>query len=99
MVLTTIHHRQSSAWLAAGTTDVAVVWSTEAGYHIDRAAPFEAVAIPAAANRVGSYAVAAVTATTYREQARWFVDHLCGQVGQAVYAAHGFTTGQRKAGE
>lgn len=90
VVLTTIHHRQGPAWLAAGATDVAVVWSTEARHHTDRSGAFETVTIPAGANRVGSYAAAVVTAAAHHQEAAWFVDHLSSRAGRAAYAEHGF---------
>ena len=91
VVFTSIHHRQGPAWLADGTTDVAVVWSTEARHHLHRGAPFEMIAIPEAENRRGGYAAAVVADPAHPEAAGWFIDHLCGEAGRAAYAAHGFT--------
>ncbi|MHB1596497.1 MAG: molybdate ABC transporter substrate-binding protein [Streptosporangiaceae bacterium] len=91
VVFTSIHHRQGPAWLAAGATDVAVVWSTEARYHLGRGGPFEKIALPQAENRRGAYAAAVVTSAAHREAAGWFVEYLCGEAGQAAYAAHGFS--------
>lgn len=91
VVFTSIHHRQGPAWLAEGTTDVAVVWSTEGRYHLERGAPFEMIAIPEAENRRGGYAAAVVAGSAHPEAAGWFVDHLCGEAGQAAYIAHGFS--------
>ena len=91
VIFTSIHHRQGPAWLAQGTTDVAVVWSTEARYHLERGGPFEMIAIPEAENRRGRYAAAVATDATHPEAANWFVNHLCGEAGQAAYATHGFT--------
>ena len=91
VVFTSIHHRQGPAWLAQGATDVAVVWSTEAHYHLGRGGPFEIVAIPEADNRRGDYAAAVVAGADHPEAAGWFVDHLCGRAGRAAYARHGFT--------
>ncbi len=90
-VLTTIHHRQSPAWLAEGTTDVAVVWETEAHHLIASGAPVELVAIDAAVNQRGQYAAAVVTAAPHRDVAEGFLDHLTGAAGRAVYSRYGFT--------
>ncbi|MHB1931110.1 MAG: molybdate ABC transporter substrate-binding protein, partial [Acidimicrobiales bacterium] len=54
-VFTTIHHRQSPAWLAAGTIDAAIVWSTEARHHLRSGAPFEEVNVDATHNKTGTY--------------------------------------------
>ncbi|HET9092002.1 MAG TPA: substrate-binding domain-containing protein, partial [Acidimicrobiales bacterium] len=91
VVFTRIHHRQGPAWLAEGTVDVAVVWSTEARYHLERGGPFEVVVIPEAENRRGEYAAAVAVGAAHPEVAVWFVDHLCGEAGQAAYTAHGFS--------
>jgi ABC-type Fe3+ transport system substrate-binding protein len=48
------------------------------------------IALPEAENRWGDYAAAVVTGAAHQEAARWFVDYLCSQAGQAAYAAHGF---------
>jgi molybdate transport system substrate-binding protein len=91
VVFTSIHHRQGPAWLEGGATDVAVVWSTEGRYHLERGGPFEMVALPDAQNRRGTYAAGVVTGAAHQEAAGWFVDYLCSQAGQAAYAAHGFS--------
>ena len=91
VVFTGIHHRQGPAWVAEGASDIAVVWSTEARYHLQRGGPFDMVAIADADNCCASYAAAVVTGAANIEAAAWFVDHLCGAPGRAVYAAHGFS--------
>lgn len=91
-VPTSIHHRQSPAWLAEGSTDVAFVWETEATQQLDLNAPLEMVAIDAAVNQRGFYAVAVVTAAPHRGSAELFVDFLTSPSGLAVYAKHGFAT-------
>lgn len=90
VVFTTIHHRQGPAWVAAGSIDVAVVWSTEARYHLGVGGPFEMITLPEEQNRWGVYAAAVVTGAAHPEAAGWFVEHLCGESGRAAYAAHGF---------
>lgn len=90
VVFTTIHHRQGPAWLADGTIDIAVVWSTEARHHEAKGAPFGTVMIAEDENRRGRYAASVVTGAAHRKAAVSFVDHLCGEAGKAAYAAHGF---------
>ena len=64
VVFANIHHRQSPAWLAAGMTDVAVVWSTDARHDAEFGARLDSVTIPAAENSVGSYGAATVNDLT-----------------------------------
>ena len=91
-VLTAIHHRQSPAWLAAGATDAAIVWETEARYHALLGTPIEAVPIEPAANQTGHYAAAIVAGAPNPASAERFLDYLTGPAGRDSYARHGFTT-------
>jgi molybdate transport system substrate-binding protein len=91
VVFTSIHHRQGPAWLEGGATDVTVVWSTEARYHLERGGPFDMIALPEVENRRGAYAAAVVAGAAHQEAAGWFVDYQCSRAGQAAYAAHGFS--------
>lgn len=91
-VLTSIHHRQSPAWLAAGTADAAIVWETEARHHAHLGTPVEAVPIEPAANQRGHYAAVAVTGAPHPETAGLFLNYLAGPAGRHRYARHGFTT-------
>lgn len=94
-VLTSIHHRQSPAWLAEGTTDVAFVWETEALHHLAIGTPVEMVPIDPAVNQRGEYAAAVVNAAPHRQTAERFLDFLTGPVGHAVYEKFGFTIENR----
>lgn len=89
-VFTSIHHRQSPAWIKDGQIDAAVVWSTEAGYHLARGEEFGLVPIPAEHNLTGGYAAAVAAGAPHPAHAQAFVDYLCGDAGQACYAGHGF---------
>lgn len=90
VVLTSIHHRQSPAWLTSGDLDVAVVWSTEARHHLSLGAPFDVVALPAEHNRTGAYAAAAVIGAPHPRAAAAFVDYLCSDAGRSCFAEFGF---------
>ncbi len=94
-VLTSIHHRQSPAWLSAGTTDVAVVWETEAHHLIAQGAPVESVPIDPLVNQRGHYAAAMVTGAPHRASAESFLAYLIGPAGKAVYSRYGFTVENR----
>ncbi len=90
-VLTTIHHRQSPAWLLDDATDVAFMWETEARHHLAIGTPVEAVPIDEVVNQRGEYAAAIVKAGPNREVALQFLKYITGTVGQAIYASYGFT--------
>lgn len=94
-VLTSIHHRQSPAWLAEGKTDVAFMWETEALHHLAMGTPVEMVPIDPAVNQRGEYAAAVVNAAPHRQTAERFLDFLTGPVGHAVYEKFGFTVENR----
>jgi hypothetical protein len=89
-LFTRIHHRQSPAWLAEGSIDAAIVWSTEAIHHLGLGAPFEEVRIDPAHNRAGAYAAAVVTGAPHPGEATAFVDYLTGPDGRACYQRYGF---------
>ena len=90
-VLTSIHHRQSPAWLAEGRTDVAFMWETEGLHHRTMGTSVEMVPIDPAVNQRGEYAAAIVNAAPHGQTAERFLDFLTGPVGQAVYEKFGFT--------
>jgi molybdate transport system substrate-binding protein len=90
-VLTSIHHRQSPAWLAEETTDVAFVWETQARHQISSGAPVELILIDAAVNQRGQYAIAVVNQAPHRAAAEGFLEYLIGSAGKAVYRRYGFT--------
>lgn len=90
-VLTSIHHRQSSAWLAENRVDVAFMWETEALHHLVIGSPVEMVSIDPAFNQRGEYAVAVVNAAPHRQSADHFLDFLTGPTGQRIYEKFGFT--------
>lgn len=90
-VLTEIHHRQSPAWIAAGTMDAAFVWETEARHHVGLGTPIENVPIGPNSPR-GGYAAAVVTAAPHPEAAAQLLSYLTGPAGQANYRRHGFST-------
>lgn len=91
-LFTTIHHRQSPAWLSEGAIDAAIVWSTEALFHIGQGAAFEEVKIDSAHNRIGDYAAAVLVAAPHPDDANASLDYLVGANGSAHYGRHGFET-------
>lgn len=91
-IFTTIHHRQSPAWIASGEVDVAMVWSTEAIYHRNHSSNFDAVTIPPDHNLSGGYSAAVVTNGPHSQAAEWFVDFLVTKPGQDCYRRYGFAS-------
>ncbi len=89
--LTSIHHRQSPAWLLEDSVDVAVVWRTEATYHMQTGAPLELVEIDPAHNQTGYYAAAVCAGTPHPGAADEFLQYLTGPAGRSIYQQHRFT--------
>lgn len=91
-IFTSIHHRQTPAWVAEGRIDVGVVWQTEARHHAAIGTAVEAVPVDDAVNQRGYYAAAVTTAAPHRDQAEAFVEYLAGPAGRNIYAGYGFST-------
>ncbi len=91
-VLTSIHHRQTPAWVVEGATDVGVVWETENLHHLRLGAPIEVVHLDDDVNQRGHYASAVVTTAPHADHARAFVDYIASAAGRRTYARFGFTT-------
>lgn len=91
-IFTSIHHRQTPAWVAEGRIDVGVVWETEARHHASIGTAVQAVAVDDAANQRGYYAAAVTTAAPHLEHAEAFVEYLAGPAGRNIYAGYGFST-------
>ena len=94
-ILTTIHHRQTPAWLVEGRADVGIVWETEARHQSGIGTPVVPVAIDEGANQRGEYAGAIVRDAPHRLAAGRFLDHLTGEPGRTIYAHFGFTVPSR----
>ena len=90
-ILTTIHHRQTPAWLVEGRIDVGIVWETEARYQSGIGTPVVPVAIDEGANQRGEYAAAIVRDASHRLAAERFLDHLTDEPGRTIYAHFGFS--------
>ncbi|MHB8296000.1 MAG: molybdate ABC transporter substrate-binding protein [Acidimicrobiales bacterium] len=90
-MLTSIHHRESVAWLLAGAADVAPLWSTEARYHLSQGVALTEVGIVAEHNVVGRYAIAEVAGCAHPGAARAFVDFVTSPECQQVYTRYGFS--------
>lgn len=91
-LLTSIHHRQTPAWILDGRIDMGVVWETEALHHARLGSALEAVEIEEAATQRGEYAVAAVSRAPRHQAAERFVAYLVGEAGRRVYEHYGFAT-------
>lgn len=89
-VLTSIHHRQSPAWIAQGEVDAAIVWTTEAIHLQAEGVPVEAVAISPEINQRGEYAAAVVHQAPHPRVAAAFLEFLTGPMGAHIYAEFGF---------
>jgi len=91
-VLTSIHHRQSPAWIAQGEVDAAIVWTTEATHLQAEGVPVEAVGIPLDINQRGEYAAAVVQHAPHPRVAGAFLEFLTGPMAAHIYGEYGFDT-------
>lgn len=88
--LTTVHHRQTVAWLEAGVAHVGPVWASEGRWAVTTGRAVEVVPIPGADNPGGRYWAAACRTAPHPEAARAFLDYLTSPAGQSLYRAYGF---------
>lgn len=86
-----IHHREIPARLRAGTSDVGLVWRTEA-MEAARSGDLEGVALPAGedARDQVAYVAGMLESAAHPAAAGAFMDYLLSPAGQADYAAFGF---------
>ena len=89
-VLTSIHHRQSPAWVSQDWVDAAIVWSTEATHLQRDGAHVEGVRIAPEHNQRGEYAAAVVNDAPHEEAAQEFLEFLTGATAAHIYAEFGF---------
>ncbi|CAB1129304.1 Glycine/betaine ABC transporter substrate-binding protein [Candidatus Hydrogenisulfobacillus filiaventi] len=88
--VTTVHHRQTVAWLEAGEAHVGPVWLSEARWAVTTGRAVEPVPLPAEANPSGRYWAAVCSRAPHAAAARAFLDYLTGPEGQDVYRRYGF---------
>lgn len=90
-LVTTVHHRETIAWLENHRVDVGVVWQSEAAWasHTGRnvtEVPLEDFS----ANPVGQYYVAGVQNAPHPQARDAFLAFLLGSVAQRLYQHYGF---------
>ena len=90
-IFTSIHHRETPAWILAGKVDAGPVWSTEALYQQSIHSGLENVALPRAKNVTASYEASLITGAPHRAAAQAFLAFLVSQKGQAIYRSFGFS--------
>lgn len=90
--LTTVHHRETLAWLVSGQVDVGVVWQSEAQWAIHQGKPIASVPLDHwKGNPVGQYWVSPLSDAPHPQAAQDFVDYLLSGPAQAIYQKYGFT--------
>jgi ABC-type molybdate transport system substrate-binding protein len=89
---TVVHHREIPERIAAGQTDVGIVWQTETQAALARGAKVDGVALPrdqSAIDQVGYYA-GALRGSPHPEAAEAYLAFITSPAGQAAYGAFGF---------
>ena len=89
---TTVHHREIPARIAAGQSDVGLVWATETAAAIAAGAPVQGVVLPddqSAAAQV-AYVAGVLQDTKHQAAADAMLGFLGSDAGQQAYASFGF---------
>lgn len=90
--LTTVHHRETVAWLNDHQVDVGVVWKSEAMYAIRQGHPLMMVSLEHfKENPMGQYWVAGVKDAPHPEARDAFLRFLPSKMASEIYSAYGFS--------
>jgi molybdate transport system substrate-binding protein len=90
-IITSIHHRETPAWLLSNKVDAGPVWISEAIYQEKLGTGLLAVRIPANENDGETYVAAAIDGAPHPVAAREYLAFLRSPAAQAVYRSYGFS--------
>jgi len=92
---TTVHHRETLAWIENGQSDVGIVWASEAAWAIGQGHAVSAVVLGANDLTVsGQYWVAGLKQASHPEARDAFVKFLLSGEAQAIYQKYQFSPPQ-----
>jgi len=89
-VMTTIHHRETPAWILEGKVDAGPVWLTEARYQQRIGSGLVGVVIPASQSVIETYVASPITGAPHASAAQAFLAFLISPHAQAIYRSYGF---------
>jgi molybdate transport system substrate-binding protein len=90
-IITSIHHRETPAWLLSGRVDAGPVWKSEAIYQGKIGSGLVAVELPAGENDSETYVCASIDGAPHSEAAREYLAFLRSATAQAIYRSYGFS--------
>jgi ABC-type molybdate transport system substrate-binding protein len=89
--LTTVHHRETLAWLEEGRVDVGVVWQTEAEHALRQNQAVDIIDLSEwRDNPIGQYWAAGVKDAPHPQARDEFLAFLNSEAANQVYASYGF---------
>jgi molybdate transport system substrate-binding protein len=90
-IITSIHHRETPAWLLSDRVDAGPVWKSEAIYQGKIGTGLVTVDLPAGENDSETYVAAAIHDAKHQVAAREYLTFLRSAVAQAIYRSYGFS--------
>jgi molybdate transport system substrate-binding protein len=90
-LITSIHHRETPAWLLSNRVDAGPVWRSEAIYQEKIGSGLATVELPAAENDSETYVAATIDGTPHPAAAQEYATFLRSTAAQAVYRSYGFS--------
>jgi molybdate transport system substrate-binding protein len=90
-IITSIHHRETPAWILSDKVDAGPVWISEAIYQQKLGGGLQTVQIPASENDGETYVAAAIDGAPHPLAAREYLAFLRSTAAQAVYRSYGFS--------
>lgn len=90
-IVTSIHHRETPAWLLSDRVDAGPVWKSEAIYQGRIGNGLVTVELPPGENDSETYVCAAIANAPHPAAAREYLAFLRGATAQAIYRSYGFS--------
>jgi molybdate transport system substrate-binding protein len=90
-IITSIHHRETPAWLLSNRVDAGPVWKSEATYQGKIGSGLVTIELAPGENDSETYVTAALRGAPHPVAAREYVAFLHSAAAHAVYRSYGFT--------
>lgn len=90
-IITSIHHRETPAWLLSGRVDAGPVWRSEAIYQGKLGTGLVTVELPSGENASETYVAAAIQGAPHAPAAREYLAFLRSPAASAIYRSYGFS--------
>jgi molybdate transport system substrate-binding protein len=90
-IITSIHHRETPAWLLSDRVDAGPVWKSEAIYQGRIGSGLVTVELPSSENDGETYVCASIDDAPHPAAAREYLTFLRSATAQAIYRSYGFS--------